>query len=245
MSETWNPSERAETFARELTGELGSEPDGGVRSVVLHGSVARGEAVEGLSDVNLLVLLGDVSPARLAAAAPLVRAWWEDTGAVPLVFTPGEWARSTDVYPVEVADMLDAHRLVAGVDPLEGMAVSLRHMRLQTERELRGKLIHLREGVLLAADRPDDLGRLLVSAAPSLATYLRTVIRLQRREAPPNTPDAAKSAARIVGGDPGAFLETWEARLAPDDFRPDLATVGRVTALMEAAAHFVDTMEDR
>lgn len=240
MSDEWNPAETIDGFARDLSDALGDD----LRSVVLYGSVPRGEAVEGVSDLNVLVLVEDAAPARLEAAASCVKAWHESAGAMPLVFTPEEWRRSSDVYPIEVADMRSAHRVVTGDDPLAGMSVSLRHMRLQTERELRGKLVHLR-GRFFAAGRSDALGRLLLAAAPSVATYLRTILRLQRRDVPPDTREVARAAARVVGGDPGPFLECWLARKVPDDFSADLDTVGGVAALMEAAARYVDTMEDR
>ena len=59
--------ERARAFAAELAGVYGDQ----LVSAALYGSAARGEYREGVSDLNLLVLLKDASPAALRRGARL------------------------------------------------------------------------------------------------------------------------------------------------------------------------------
>lgn len=216
-----------------------------LESVVLFGSVARGEAQEKVSDVNLLMLLRAADRATLVRGAPVAQRWRDEVGGVPLLFTADEWRRSADVFPIEVADMQDHRRVLLGADPVGGLRVSLTHLRLQVERELRGKLAQLRRGIFLAADHPADLGRLLLGVAPSVATYLRAVLRLVREPVPDATPDAARAACARIGAAPDAFLEVWEARARPDLFVPGEASTDGVIALLLATASYVDTLEGR
>lgn len=237
---SWTPDAQVDEFVDELRRAFG--PDLG--SVVLHGSVARGEAQREVSDINLLVLVEDVSPSGLTRGAELARRWHEAGHGLPLVFTPAEWARALDVFPVEIADMGDHRRVLHGTDPVDAR-VSLRHLRLQTEREIRGRLVHLREGMLLAADRPEELGRLLLGAAPSVAAYLRALLRLRRAEVPATTPEVVDAAGSILGVDTSAFQSVWRARRAPGSLHPTLVQTAGVFDLLLATADHVDTLEDR
>jgi predicted nucleotidyltransferase len=198
--------------AMEYTGRLAELLGERLRGVVLHGSVSRGEAVAGVSDVNLLVLLDAVDADLLRRLAPVARDWLERERSLPLVLTWDEWAAASDAFAVETADMVDSHELLHGEDPLEGRSVERRYLRLQAERELRAKLIHLRESTLVSADRPDELGRLLLVALPSVATYLRAALRLAGRDAPLATAETLHAGAALVGLPPEPLIRLWEMR---------------------------------
>ena len=233
-----------EREAKEYTERLSDALGERLRSVVLHGSVARDEAVESVSDVNLLVLVDEVDPELLRLLAPLAREWLETERSLPLVLTWDEWAAASDAFAIETADMLDAHRVLHGDDPLETTVVEDEDLRLQAERELRGKLVHLREGTLAAADRPADLGRLLLTALPSVATYLRAALRLSGQPAPMNTRETFQRGCAVVGGDPEALVRLWEMRgrrQVPevDVGDPPVAAVHRI---LERTVEYVDTL---
>jgi hypothetical protein len=225
----------------ELQRALGDE----LESIVLYGSIPRGEAREGVSDVNLLLLLRSAGLGTLARGAPAAQRWREESGAVPLIFTPQEWRRSADVFPVEVADMKEHARVLSGTDPIGALTTDLHHLRLQVERELRGKLAQLRRGLFLAADHPADVGRLLLGEAPSIATYLRALLRLERRPVPADTPAVTRAAAAVVSGPSEPFLEVWGGRDHPTAFEPTTVCTEGVLELLLRTADHVDSMEAR
>ena len=237
----WDPAEQLARYVAELRAAMGDT----LESVVLFGSVARGEARDSVSDVNLLMLLRTADRATLLRGAAVAQRWREEAGSVPLLFTPDEWRRSADVFPIEIADMQDHRRVLHGPDPLPGLRVSPEYLRLQVEREIRGELAQLRRGIFLAADRPADLGRLLLGAAPSVATHLRAVLRLARQPVPPGTPAVIRAACTLTGAAPEAFLEVWEARARPDRFVPSDTSTDGVIAMLLATATYVDSLEGR
>jgi predicted nucleotidyltransferase len=230
--------------AREFTEGLTGALEGRLRSVVLHGSVARGEPVVGVSDINLLVLVDRVDGRLLRRLAPEARSWLESERAVPLVLTWEEWRAASDAFAIETADMLDAREVLHGEDPLADAVVLDQDLRLQAERELRGKLIHLRQGTLLAADQPRDLGRLLLTALPSVATYLRAALRLAGQTAPGATPEVLDRGATLVGAPGERLRRLWQLRTerqAPQ-VEVDDPLVQAVHEVLERTASYVDTL---
>ena len=230
--------------ATRLTEQLRERAGPNLRSVVLHGSVARGEAVPGVSDVNVLVLLESAGPDELRPIAPLAREWLDSAGAPPLILTAAEWARAADVFAIEVADMKDAHELLFGTDPVATLDVRRTELRLQTERELRGKLLQLREGTLLAAESPTELGWLLSAALPSFTAYMRATLRLAGRDVPTDTPSVILATAETIAGDPSPFAAVWEARRAGGKFEAKIgdAVVADYYGLAERMADHVDRL---
>src|SRR5690606_40348658 len=105
-------------IARELERDFGSS----LKSVLLFGSLARGEYIDGVSNINLLVLMDDVNVALLDRAVSHAKRWRE-RGAVPLLLEVGEWPRAADVFAIEIADMQDEHEVVDGADCRRHQAV--------------------------------------------------------------------------------------------------------------------------
>ena len=210
MAKNLNPREAAE----RLTAGLRERAGPNLRSVLLHGSVVRGEAVAGVSDVNVLVLLAETGPSELRAIAPLAREWRDNAGGPPLILAEREWKRAADVFAIEIADMKDAHELLYGMDPLLSLEPKRSELRLQTERELRGKLLQLREGTLLAAESPTELGWLLTAALPSFTAFMRATLRLVGEPVPADTPSVIRTTAETIAGDPASFAAVWDARSA-------------------------------
>lgn len=210
MTKNMNPREAAE----RLTAGLRERAGPNLRSVLLHGSVVRGEAVAGVSDVNVLVLLEETGPEQLRAIAPLAREWRDSAGGPPLILAEREWSRAADVFAIEIADMKDAHELLYGMDPVLSLEPKRSELRLQTERELRGKLLQLREGTLLAAESPTEMGWLLTAALPSFTAFMRATLRLAGKAVPKDTPGVIRATAETIGGDPAPFAAVWEARSA-------------------------------
>lgn len=200
--------ERAAGFARELEKTYGED----LLSVVLYGSAARGDYREGISDLNLLVILRKVDPAALRRASKLARKWAEEGNPPPLMFGEDEWARSADVFPIEYSDIRAAHRVLHGTDPLTRVEIDREHLRLQCERELKGKNIQLREQYLLVAEKPEELGALLSRSFPTFLTLFRAGLRLVAFGTPEGPAAVIAEIGRRAGFDPSGFESVLAAR---------------------------------
>lgn len=234
------PKETAHELVRDWQNLLGER----VRSAVLFGSHARGEAVADVSDINVMLLIDHIDSATLKKTSSCTRKWMKIAREAPLVFEVEQWRRASDVFAIEIADMQDAHVLLHGEDPVTQAVVDEESLRLQAERELRGKLLQLQTGLLVAANTPVDVGRLLLNALPSFAAYMRAALRLAGQPAPVSTPDAINHAAGHIGANPAAFLRVWEARMKKTSFKlaVDDPLVDAYYDTAERTADFVDNL---
>jgi hypothetical protein len=158
----------------QLTKAFGAE----LRAVVLYGSAAAGEHIAKRSDYNVLVLVDRLDLDLLHREAAIARAWTESGNPPPLTLTVREWRTSSDIFPMEYADILERHRVLHGEPPFDGIVVQPRDLRLQLEHEAMGKLLQLRRGILASGG---DRKRLVELLAASLSTFMvifRAVSRL-------------------------------------------------------------------
>lgn len=235
-----DPRARAQTATDEIRQALGER----LHSAVLFGSVARGDAIAGVSDINILVLLDDIDVPTLRQLATRA-AGWQKNQVSPLLLEHGAWQDAGDVFAIEIADMRDHHQVLAGPDPLSELQIEASALRLQAERELRGKLIQLEMGLLGAAGAGgDNVGSLLAHAYPSFATYLRTTLRLADQAVPANADDVVTAGCALVGADPAAFRATLEARRRAQTWRLSITDplVEQYHATAEHIAAYVDTL---
>lgn len=232
-----DPHRLADDFVTGLKRDLGDR----MRSAALFGSAARNEWIEGVSDVNVLVLVDTIDAPLLARAAPVARGSVKK-GVMPLLMELAEWRRAADVFTIELADMRDAHVLLAGDDPVEHYVADSTNLRLQAERELRAKLLHLHAGMLLAADDRKRLGELLLHALPSFATYLRAVLRLAGEPVPATTPEVIEHGCRRAGADPDSFMQVHRARTSRAKLALDLADplADRFNTSAQRLAEYID-----
>src|SRR5262245_52382161 len=84
---------------KQLCDELGRAVGPKLAGVILYGGVARGRYRPGASDVNLLILVTDVSAETLAAVAGPLRAAWRAARVEPLVTTADEIRKVAAVFP--------------------------------------------------------------------------------------------------------------------------------------------------
>ena len=163
-----------EAFTREVQELYGTD----LVAVVLYGSAAAGEHVAGASDINVAVIVRQLSPALLRRARGRIRAWHRQGFATPLFFDLETIQHSLDVFPIEFLDMQERHRILWGPDLLTPLRIGRGNLRLQCEQELRGKLLRLRQAYVESAGSPEHLRQVLLMAAGSLLVLLRTLLRL-------------------------------------------------------------------
>src|SRR5215217_4367536 len=125
-----------EDLVTQLRAAYGSR----LSSVVLYGSAAGGDHIQNRSDYNVLVLVDSVAASELAAASAVARAWHEAGNPPPMTMTAEEWKRSSDIFPMEYADILERHRILHGEPPFQGITVAPSDLRLQLEQQVMGKL---------------------------------------------------------------------------------------------------------
>lgn len=212
---------------------------GGGYSAVLYGSAARVDFVPGRSDLNLILITDDLSPARLSALGGAFAGWRKSGYEPPLVILRSEWARATDVFPIEITDMRSGYEVLRGSDPVAGLQVAPADLRHALEREFRGKLLRLRQGYMAAAGDAAALGALAERSSGTFLVLLRALLVLLGRTVPHEPVEVAAAAAAAMGVDGEPLLNVvrhraergW--RCSPAEFESYLDAVARAAAFLD------------
>jgi predicted nucleotidyltransferase len=174
------PEEIFQEYVADWQAGFGQE----LESIILYGSGARGEFVAGKSDINFLVILTPAGMAGLRRAVEITEKWRKLSVAVPLVLTREYMQTSLDSFPIEFLNIKRQYRLVFGEDVLRNLEISSPNLRLQLEREMKGKLLHLREGLLNQGFDREGLRNLLLSTIPIFAALFEAFLFLKNEKIP-------------------------------------------------------------
>ncbi len=184
-----------------------------LKSVVLYGSAASGDYVQGRSDFNVLIVADPLGLDELTAIAGPARAWSRAGNRAPLLFGPGQLAASVDAFPIELFDICRSRTLLLGEDPLVGVAVPIEPLRLQLEREWKGKLLNLRERAVLCRGKPRRLAALMTATVNSMLVLMRATLRLHQEDVPAAKLDALTALAAHVPFETDPFLRSHSVRI--------------------------------
>ena len=183
----------------ELVGQLRQVHGAALVAVVLYGSTASDEQVPGISDQNVLVIVDALDMAALRSLGQTARAWQEAGNPPPLLLTRREWRGSSDVFPMEYADILEHHRVLAGTLPLEGVTVRMSDLRLQVEQEALGKLQRLRRAVMTAGTDASRQRELMRQSLSAMLVIFRSVVRMHGEPVPRDSALVIDRAAALGG----------------------------------------------
>jgi predicted nucleotidyltransferase len=190
----------------ELVKQLQLAYGEGLRSVVLFGSAVAGEHKPGKSDYNVLVIVDSLPLDRLRAVSAVSRAWGEDGNPAPMTFTMREWKSSSDIFPMEYADILERHRVLFGEAPFDGITVSPSDLRLQVEHQTMGKLLQLRRATMGAGGDSRRQLEVLERSLSTLMVVFRGVSRLHGQAPSQDYEELTRALAQRAGFSPDPFV---------------------------------------
>ncbi|MGV8057940.1 MAG: hypothetical protein AB2L12_07970 [Smithellaceae bacterium] len=175
-------------------------------SLALYGSAAGGSYIKGKSDINLLVVLTPAGMDKFTDILDTVNSWKKRRVAVPLIMTRDFIESSLDSYPIEFLGMKNSHILIYGEDILDGLNFNPADLRLQIERELRGKLILLREGYLEAQGKPRQLRQLISKSLTAFIAVFNALLYFKQGKAPQSRRDTIKEVEKLFTIDAAVFM---------------------------------------
>lgn len=231
-------------FVTELVRALGEN----IVSIVQFGEAVRGAYDEKRPQLEVLVILGDASPTALRPVGRHIAAWVKAGHPPPLVFAEREWRQSSDVFPIEIEEMREAHRVLRGGDPFEGVATTTADLRQELEREIRGKVLQLRAEFAAAEADGRALGELLIASAKTFFILFRAVLRVAGSTPPSETAALVRATAETAGVDPVVFnwvvTKLTGGQPQPPRLGPFDRTAVRYLEGIEQLALYVDGMTE-
>jgi hypothetical protein len=144
---------------------------------------------------------------ELDALSRTAAQWSAKGNPPPLLFTLDQLRRSADVFPIELLDMQDGHRILAGEDVLNEIKVDRENLRLQIEHELKGKLIQLREQYMLAGGRTRAIEELMLRSLSPFLVLFRAALRLFQEKVPTRKMDALEALSKHMDCKTDVFAE--------------------------------------
>lgn len=196
---------RRDPILRRLVDDLERAFGPRLKSVVLYGSAARGDYRPGSSDLNVIVVLDPLDVPALEAMAAAVRRFARRGHSVPRLFSPALIARSADAFPIEFLDIRAGHAVLHGGDPFAGIEIHPEALRLQIEREIKEKLMLLREAYVMVRRSASGLRRLLVESYPAFAALFRGALHLMGRPVPARSGEVVEAFCDAAGVDRSPF----------------------------------------
>ncbi len=187
-------------------------------SLILYGSAAGGAYVKGKSDINILVILTPEGINRLEAGFALVKSWRKRNVAVPLVMTKAFMASSLDAYPIEFFNMKNNSILIHGENVLESLVFKPEDLRLQIERELKGKILLLREGYLESGGSERPVRQLIRKSLTAFVSIFNAMLYLKQAQAPHNKRETIKEMNKVFAIDAAVLMLCFEISQDKDKF---------------------------
>jgi hypothetical protein len=213
-------------------------------SVLLYGSAATGDHQAQFSDLNILCVLSEITTRELSASEDVFR-WWRDQGSpAPLLLTEQELTTSTDCFTIELLDIKQNHRLLHGRDLVADLEVDTSSYRAQVERDLRAKLLRLRQKAAGMFSEPDLLRRLLLDSLSTFCVLFRHALALNGVDAPARKRAIIELATQYFAIDAAPFqrlLDVREERIKPREFEPVALLTGYLQGI-SAVASAVDRL---
>jgi len=186
----------------DLLGEHASN----IHSFHLVGSAVIPDYNEKLSDINSVLVLKTMDLRVLVFLAPLGKKYGKKRIAAPLIMTPKYIETSLDAFPVEFLDFKLIHKTVYGPDLLQDLRIALPTLRLQCEREIKTKLIGLRQGYVSSLGKKEDIAAVLVRSFTGSMALFRALITLLGKEPPVQRSEVIA----MLGGATGIDTEIFE-----------------------------------
>ncbi len=151
------------------------------------------------SDVNSIFVLKEMDLKFLELIAPLGKKYGKNKVAAPLIMTPEYIERSLDVFPIEFLNFKLIHATAFGDDIFKNIEINRMDLRHQCERELKTKLIWLRQGYISSLGNRKILTDDFVNSISGYIPLFRGIIVLLGKEPPVRQVEVITALAEASG----------------------------------------------
>ncbi|MEE9158437.1 MAG: hypothetical protein V3U60_08635 [Gammaproteobacteria bacterium] len=209
-------------------------------SIILYGGLAKGEYAPQSSDVNVMLVLTEVTIETLDKAAAPVRQATRDFGLSVMVFAEDGLGRSMDIFPIKFLDMQRHHRVLWGKGI--NLSVAEDHLRLRCKQEIKNLSLRLRSSYLQRSAHSELLEATLTHGISSFVMGLSALLFLKTGDTPTAKRDIAEAAVRELGLEEKPLSDVFALKLG--EYKPDALELKRLygafMATVERAADIAD-----
>lgn len=189
-------------------------------SVILYGSAASNDYIPGKSDINFMIVLSEKGIDSLDRTFEVIAKWKKRNVATPLFLTEEYVRTSLDAFPIEYLNFQNNYELAYGKDILKDLSFDLEFLRLQCEREVKGKLLLLREAFLETQGKGKYLQQLTTQSLGAFVAIFNALLHLKGNELPRHKREVIKQVCLAFDMDGRLFeklLDIKEKKLKLSD----------------------------
>jgi hypothetical protein len=183
-----------------------------IHSITITGSSLTDDFDPGKSDVNSVFVLGEMDLKFLEILAPLGKKCGKKRIAAPLIMTPEYIKNSLDVFPLEFLDIKLLHKTIYGEDIFHDLKIDQSDLRLQCERELKVRLIGLRQGYLSSSGDGKILTDMFIDSFSGYISLFRSIIVLLGKEPPLRNHDVLTALEEVSGINTRVFRTVFKQK---------------------------------
>ncbi len=211
-------------------------------SVILYGSAVKGRFSDGISDVNVLILIAEESPDEvISLGKKSSRLIWKNR-ITPLILTISEFINSADVFPMEYLDIRNSRKVIYGSDVTEKLQITKANLRHQVEEQLRGSITSLRGTLLRGRGKAAVSKRFLKEWFGAQNALFRGLLRLKGEDEIPSDPEEiAGRLSEVFGVSTDALRDISRFRNG-EKLDPN-TVVKKLLSLLSQVAASVDSMD--
>ncbi len=170
-----------------------------IHSIHVTGSALTDDFDHKRSDINSVLVMNKMDLSQIEKLAPLGKKYGKKSIASPLIMTPAHIQSSLDVFPVEFLTIRRLHLCVFGKDIFKDIEIRLSDLRSQCERELKVKLIGLRQAYISAAGDRKQIAEIFTRTFSAYIPLFAAIIMLLGHNPPVVKDEVLNELEKITG----------------------------------------------
>jgi hypothetical protein len=216
-----------------------------IHSFHIVGSAITPDFREKGSVIHSVIIINSIDFGFIQFIASLGKKYGKKGIAAPLIMTPRYIQDSLDVFPIEFHDFQLIHKTVAGDDIFKNISIRKEFLRLQCEREVKVRLIGLRQSYITSLGEKSRLAEILSHSIVGCMPLIRAVLFLSDREPPVKRRESIRAFQEVTSINAGIFENLLELRaglIKPS--REELHNIfERYHLVLESVETFVDAIK--
>lgn len=188
-------AEKFKPFQKEI---LNRYPDN-IHSITITGSSLTDDFDPEKSDINSVFVLNRMDLKFLELLAPMGKKYRKQKVAAPLIMTEEYIDNSLDAFPLEFMNIKLLHKTVLGRDLFQDLKIDMSDLRLQCERELKVRLIGLRQGYIASMGDRKMLSNMFAESFTGYIPLFRGILLVLGKQVPVLNDDVLSALEKACG----------------------------------------------
>ncbi|MBS3741446.1 MAG: hypothetical protein KGY75_01420 [Candidatus Cloacimonetes bacterium] len=181
-----------------------------LHSIYVYGSAITDDFDPKTSDINIAMILDNLKLQTLVSTRRLIKNFKKKGVSAPLFLSNDYIKTSLDTYPIEFLDIKSNHKTLYGDDLFSQIDLSPKFLRLQAERELKGRLLLLRLSFLENIQKKKYILPVIKKSIKSIIPILKAILLFTENKIPDTALDIINFTSEKLDMELVALIQAWD-----------------------------------